>query len=400
MLKHRHAPQLNRVKTVPPRNAASRPLLHAACAVLAALVLAGCAPSRAPVDPAGAAGAGIAGAPDARIWGDAAAEQILTFTQGRGITPGNACHAVAPTMLALSGGAENGAFGAGYLVGWSAEGSRPDFDVVTGVSTGALIAPLAFLGPEADDALRAAYTQTRRSDIFVGRLFPFSLLSDGLVGSGPLRSRIERIVTPEMIRRIAAEHAKGRRLFISTTNLDAQRPVIWNIGAIASQSAAPDAELLIEQLILASASIPGVFPPVMIDAVLPDGDTIREMHVDGAATSNILAAPLSLIDYAEGSHCPHPLRLFALVNGRLSPEFAVVKGDVMSIAERGLATVLKSFSNHSLVAARALDDRGVIDLREISISTDFAEPTPQEPFDSGYMQRLFRYGVDRGRRAE
>ena len=363
--------------------------------VVIGLGLAGCVPSRAMQDPNGILLASIPDNPEARNWGDAPAAQLLSFVEGRAVTKGASCPADTPKMLALSGGAEGGAFGAGYLRGWTESGQRPQFDTVTGVSTGALIAPLAFLGTGYDAILEDSYLGIHKSDIYRGRLFPFSLLSDGLVSTAPLKARIERIVTPDMVRQFAAEHAKGRRLFVSTTNLDAQRPVIWDIGAIASGPHPQDAEYLIEQVILASASIPGIFPPVMIETTLPSGETVSEMHVDGAATGNILAAPIGLIDLPGSYRCRNPLQLYAIVNGRLSPEFSTVPTDAISIAERGVETSMKYFSNHALATARVLDQRGVIDLEVIAIDDGFSERRPDKPFDAGYMERLFSYGKKR-----
>jgi hypothetical protein len=378
-----------------------KPLTTELCRILAAAILglgiSGCAAPRPPLDRQAAHQAGLADFPAVRIWGDAPAEDILSFVGGSALSDKNACPPEAPTLLALSGGGEDGAFGAGYLTGWTIARNRPEFDMVTGVSTGALIAPLAFLGPEYDPQLTAAYLETGPSDVFVGRIFPFSLLSNGLANNAPLKTRIERIVSPEMVFRIAEEHAKGRRLLVATTNLDAQRPVIWDLGAIATSTDQAAAERLIEEVILASAAIPGVFPPVLIETVLPSGMRVREMHVDGATTGNIMAAPLSFIDFAGGARCPHALQLFAVVNGRLGPEFSIVPQDTLSIAERGLETVLKSFSAQALATAKALDDKGTVDLHVISIGSDFVIHRPERPFDQEYMKQLFRYGSDKSR---
>src|SRR5215468_5048952 len=163
-------------------------------------------------------------------------------------------------FLAISGGGDDGAFGAGLLVGWSDRGDRPVFDVVTGVSTGSLSAPFVFLGREYDAQLKEVYTQTTANDIFVRRPTVFAAVaSDAVSDSAPLRSMIARYLDQAMIQRIAEEYSKGRLLFILTTNLDQGRPVIWNIGAIAASNN-PKAQNLIVDVLLASASIPVVFP--------------------------------------------------------------------------------------------------------------------------------------------
>ena len=160
--------------------------------------------------------------------------------------------------LAISGGGENGAYGVGILKGWTAAGTRPEFALVTGISTGALIAPFAFLGPEYDGRLKEAYTSLRTEDIVKMRGGLATLRSDAAGDTAPLKAHIAKYVDQEIIDAIAREHRRGRRLFIGTTNLDAIRPVLWNIGMIAA-SKNPGAGDLIRTVMLASASIPAVF---------------------------------------------------------------------------------------------------------------------------------------------
>src|SRR5258707_1504011 len=168
------------------------------------------------------------------------------------------------SLLAISGGGDNGAFGAGVLVGWSESRTRPSFKIVTGISTGALIAPLAFVGPEYDPLLAEMYTTIGQSDIFDKRPVLAGLVSDALADSRPLRNLIAKYVDANLVARIAEESRRGRALVIITTNLDAGVPVIWNIGAIA-ESRRPQTIRLIRNILLASASVPGFFPPVMFD---------------------------------------------------------------------------------------------------------------------------------------
>src|SRR5215813_2883760 len=195
-------------------------------------------------------------------------------------------------FLALSGGGDDGAFGAGLLVGWSERGDRPVFDVVTGVSTGSLSAPFAFLGQKYDAQLKEIYTQTSANDIFVRRPTVFAAVaSDAVSDSAPLRSMIARYLDQTMIQRLAEEYSKGRLLFILTTYLDQGRPVIWNIGAIAASNN-PKAQSLIVEVLLASGSIPAVFPPVMLDVPV-DGVMHQEMHVDGGTIAQAFLYPPS-----------------------------------------------------------------------------------------------------------
>ena len=192
------------------------------------------------------------------------------------------------TYLALSGGGSGGAFGAGILTGWTTAGTRPTFDVVSGVSTGALIAPFAFLGSSYDPTLAELYTSGIAETLVRPRPI-IGLLGAALSDPAPLRRLVERYVTDDMLRKIAAEHSKGRRLFVVTTNLDAQRTVIWDMGAIAAHGH-EQALVLFRNVLIASASIPAVFPPVMIEVTM-NGKRFQEMHSDGGATTQLFTAP-------------------------------------------------------------------------------------------------------------
>ena len=192
--------------------------------------------------------------------------------------------------LAISGGGANGAYGAGLLVGWSALGTRPEFSMVTGISTGALTAPFAFLGERYDEQLQEVYTTLDTSSILeLGNVFNV-FRSDAITDVTPLKNTIEKYVTDGMIAEIAREHRRGRRLLIGTTNLDAGEAIYWNIGRIAN-TGHPDAAALIRDVLRASASIPGVFPPVYIKAETPDGRTHDEMHVDGGTSAQMFLYP-------------------------------------------------------------------------------------------------------------
>jgi hypothetical protein len=155
--------------------------------------------------------------------------------------------------LAISGGGEDGAFGAGLLVGWTEAGTRPEFKLVTGISTGALTAPFAFLGPDYDRQLKEVYTNITAKDVLEERSILAAVFDDALADNAPLRRLVARYVTQDMLEAIAAENAKGRILLIATTNLDARRPVIWNIGKIAA-SGNPNALELVRSLLVASVS--------------------------------------------------------------------------------------------------------------------------------------------------
>jgi len=232
--------------------------------------------------------------PDARFYPDTdgqrmAALGVLAYKRALA-----AHHGKLPTayFLAISGGGDDGAFGAGLLNGWSARGDRPEFGLVTGVSTGALSAPFAYLGAEYDAKLKQVYTDTSAGDIFSKRSLIAAVANDAMTDTTPLRNIIASFVDDAMIQRIADEYAKGRLLLIMTTNLDQGRSVIWNIGAIAASQFPGKRDLIID-ILRASAAIPGLFPPVMLDVSI-DGRRYQEMHVDGGAVAQAFLYPPTL----------------------------------------------------------------------------------------------------------
>jgi hypothetical protein len=263
---------------------------------LVAAAAAGCGTlPRNPVPPELASIAAIPGMPDVRAWAgrpDAAMERDIEASfaeESERDFPSGPGGVVTYPHLALSGGGANGAFGAGFLNGWSAAGTRPTFKIVTGVSTGALMAPFAFLGPEYDDELREFYTTTRTRDIFLAGsaldVFTRLLTADSLADTGPLAALIARHVDERLLERVADAHRSGRRLYVGSADLDAQRFVVWNLGRIAA-SGHPDSLALFRKAMLASASIPIAFPPVLFE-VEAGGARYDELHVDGAVAAHV-----------------------------------------------------------------------------------------------------------------
>jgi predicted acylesterase/phospholipase RssA len=221
-------------------------------------------PERQPLPPEYTLKAGIPGIPEARFWGDEwptfAEEKLEEFTVDDIQREFSGIYNKPHNYLAISGGGANGAFGAGLLIGWTATGERPEFTMVTGISTGALTAPFAFLGPDYDDEMQEVYTTTTTEDIARKRNPITAAFGDSVTDTAPLGALIAKYIDAEMIDAIAREHKRGRRLYVGTVNLDAGRSVIWNIGAIAA-SDYPQKASLIHQLLRASAAIPVAFPP-------------------------------------------------------------------------------------------------------------------------------------------
>jgi predicted acylesterase/phospholipase RssA len=295
--------------------------------------------------------------------------------------------------LALSGGGPQGAYGAGILVGWTKTGTRPEFTMVTGVSTGSLIAPFAFLGPEYDDELRHFYTDSSTKDIMVKHGLLATIEGDAAASTAPLKERIKKTFDDEFIARIAAEHRKGRRLYIGTTNLDATRPVIWNIGAIAA-SGAPGANDLIHEVILASASIPVAFPPVFIN-VEAEGQTYQEIHVDGGVTRQVYIYPMGVdfrkVEKALGIQGPPHLHVIR--NAKLEPKAKTVPGKLFPIAETTVSSLIRTQGIGDLDKIYLETQRDGLDYNLTYIPDNF-DVESHEPFDKDYMRALFKVGYD------
>jgi predicted acylesterase/phospholipase RssA len=267
------------------------PALALLRSLVVCLLVAGCADmTRLNAVPADAKeGAAVLGMHDVRFWGDEASEKLIAgATEGyrRELAlyraSGNAGELPPANFLAISGGGENGAYGAGLLVGWTATGTRPSFKLVTGISTGALTAPFAFLGPAYDAKLQEVYTTLSAKDVMQPRGYLAVLFQDAFADNSPLRQTVKKYFDQPMLDAIAAEYTKGRTLLVATTNLDARRPIIWDVTKIAA-SGHPRALELVHDVLVASAAIPGAFPPVMIDVEV-DGRKYQEMHVDGGAS--------------------------------------------------------------------------------------------------------------------
>lgn len=300
--------------------------------------------------------------------------------------------------LAVSGGGDNGAFGAGLLVGWSEEGSRPEFGVVTGISTGALIAPFAFVGPEYDEELKKAYTEISSKNIFEERGVLSVLFDDALADTTPLWHMIEQCYDEDLLERIAQEHAKGRWLLVATTDLDALRPVIWNITKIAA-SKKPGALELFRKILLASASIPGFFPPVMFDVEV-EGQAHQEMHVDGGAVSQVFLVPSQFGAVAEERGLV-PERTgrtaYIIRNSRIDPDWASVERGTLSIAGRAITSLIQTQGIGDLYQIYLITQRHEVDFNLAYVGSDF-NAVHKEQFDTEYMRQLFDYGYQLGRK--
>jgi predicted acylesterase/phospholipase RssA len=294
-------------------------------------------------------------------------------------------------FLAISGGGDNGAFGAGLLNGWTAAGDRPTFKLVTGISTGALTAPFAFLGSTYDVTLREVYTTISSKNILVHRGMLAPLLDDALADNQPLWQLMRKYVNQALLDAIAAEYAKGRLLLVATTDLDAQQPIIWNMTKIAA-SGHPKAMELFQSILIASAAIPGAFPPVLID-VEADGKPYQEMHVDGGAMAQVFVYPSSLKigELSRARGIERERGLYVIRNSRIDPEWSEVERKTMSIAGRAVSTLIQTQGIGDLYRIYLIAQRDGVDYNLAYIPSTFNAPHKEE-FDTEYMRQLFDLG--------
>jgi predicted patatin/cPLA2 family phospholipase len=298
--------------------------------------------------------------------------------------------------LSLSGGGDNGAYGAGLLIGWSERGDRPQFNLVTGISAGALIAPFAFMGKEYDPFLRQVFTQLGPQDIFIQRGLISGILSDGLSDTTPLYQVISKYVDQDFLKKVANEYTtKNRWLLIGTTNLDAGVPVVWNMGKIASIGT-PEALELFRKIMLASASIPGAFSPVMFDVEV-NGQSFQEMHVDGGAMTQVFLYPSALSQRAQDLklQLQKQRNAYIIRNARLDPEWRETERGTLSIVQRAISSLIQTQGIGDLYRIYHNTQVDGVSFNLAFIGSDFKFPHKTE-FDTAYMQALFEYGYKQG----
>jgi hypothetical protein len=319
----------------------------------------------------------VLGLPDARAWGDSEDEFARLLPSASG------------PWLALSGGGSDGAYAAGLLSGLTQSGNRPQFAVVTGSSIGALIAPFAFLGPSHDEELHRLFTTITAGDIFEDRPTTTSLMD-----SWPLKQTIEQHATAQLLAEIAAEHRRGRRLLAVTTNLDSGRRVIWNMGAIAERG--DDKALqLFRDVLLASASIPGIFPPVTIEAQA-NGREIQELHNDGTITAPFFVAPEMVLAGTGTVHLP-TREIYVIVNAKLAPGFELTAPQTTTVVlGRSIELALRSALRVELLLTLEAAQKQGISLSVAQIDPEFSHLS-RGAFDPDYMKAVYQFGLEQAK---
>ncbi len=305
-------------------------------------------------------------------------------------------------ILALSGGGKYGSFSAGVLNGWTESGTRPTFDLVTGVSTGSIVAVYAFLGSEYDAKLREFYTTVTTRQVLNNKWLPIALFTDSLASSAPLKRLIDKAVDQQLLDAVAAGHRCGRRLLVGTTNLDTKRLIVWDIGAIAA-SDRPDKAELFRKIVLASASVPGEFPPVRIDVEV-DGKKYTELHVDGGVTSEVFVRlPHLTLEPGHLDRGPRPLagsNVYAIIAGKLYADPECIRPRLFGILGKSVSSLIYAMTQNDLLRIYTLSLLTGMKFHFTSLRQDYVDKGDALLFDPVELVALFNEGVTVGRNTD
>lgn len=292
-------------------------------------------------------------------------------------------------ILAISGGGSNGAYGAGVMYGWTKTGKRPDFDIVTGVSTGALIAVLVFAGPQYDEKLKRLYTNQTNQTIYKEKGPISGFFSDSYYDYTPFKNQIQRVIDAELIEKIGEEYRKGRRLYIASTNIDAGKLVVWDVGKLAASNR-HNKVLRIQKIVRASATVPGFFKPVYIKP--RNGVEIRQAHVDGSVKAPVLVRDFMLHSKTRKKN------LYLLINSQLKLADAAkpVKPDVASISAKAISELIRGLT-YKTIYQGYVTSRNAKAKFHMRYIPDFADPIEFSlNFNQAKMRALFALGEQHG----
>ncbi|CAM2927982.1 patatin-like phospholipase family protein [Vibrio rarus] len=292
--------------------------------------------------------------------------------------------------LALSGGGVNGAFSAGILNAWSEQGTRPDFDVVTGVSTGAIVAVFAYLGAEYDTELKHYYTQTPVSDMFRRNSLITLLSRNAFVDTTGFERKVRKAIDSKMMERLSIERQKGRILLIGTTNLDNQKMALWDIGRIAQVNTS-EAQALIQNIVIASSSIPGAFPAKVIPLSY-QGETYDELHVDGGISRQVFLIPQWINKSIKTS--ARAQNIYVIRNGSLKPRFNQVESGISSVSASSIATLIRRQGVGDVEYIYHYSERNGYPFNLAHIDDDFVN-YELDPLSLDYMNAVYEYGFNK-----
>ena len=290
-------------------------------------------------------------------------------------------------ILVISGGGDWGAFGASFLKGWgkvpaSHPLARPQFDAVTGVSTGALIAPFAFLGTdEALDSIVGLY-RNPQDDWVKERGWLFFLPNNASFAEVPgLEREVRKHVTLDMLRRIVAAEGGGRLLLVNTTNLDDSSARVFDLIAEARRAVESADTSRVHNIMLASAGIPAAFPHRELDG---------QMYVDGGVTGNIVYGgqvreeeSLAARWQSRYPGLPIPkMRFWVIFNNQVRMAPAVVRPRWPDIIARSMelssrsATLPALRHLHAMSEISRLKRKADIEVRMVAVPDNWVPPVP------------------------
>jgi hypothetical protein len=295
-------------------------------------------------------------------------------------------------ILSLSGGGSFGAFSAGVVCGWTAKGDRPNFDVVTGISTGALVAPFAFLGPAYDEQLKTFYTTLEDKDLYKMRPIR-GLFRESLADNSPLAEKVDQVLSQQVICELAQEHQKGRRLYIGTTAAESKQFVVWDIGAIACRGR-PDDKQLIKQILLGSSAIPGVFPPQHI-TVDVDGMCVTERHSDGGISQALFIHPPYVPPEHRSKNQNSDLagtNIYLVVAGKLYADLEVIKPMALNLVGKEISAMIYAQTRGDLQRMFTTSMLTGMNYYLTSIPMEYPAPTSGMAFKIPALTGMFNEG--------
>lgn len=355
---------------------------------IAAAALMSCSSARIPYNAQLADNALVPGFGNVRVWSDEPRARIDGLWSAKAAQKSKHLN-----ILALSGGGAEGAFGAGVLKGWSAQGNRPKFDVVSGTSAGAFVAVFAFLGEEYDHQLERVFTQEMTSRLV--KIAGLNAIFGTAVYSGkPLEGMVEKYIDQDIIDAVAQAHLDGRRLFITTTNIDNQRTAIWDMGAIAA-SDNPDAPQFFRTILLASAAVPGLLPPRMIE-MQSGTQRFSEMHVDGGVSSNVMVVPTALLISGQKAYSRAKPTFYLLYNGRKDREFRLTNPHTIEVLERSFGTAIKSNALNTMLATRTLLKKHGWTIKATALDPSYPVLKHEAQLKESELRELFAEGLRHG----
>lgn len=304
-------------------------------------------------------------------------------------------------ILTLTGGGSRGAFGTGFLIGWTDRGDIPNFDIVTGISTGAVMAPFIFLGGDELQKVEHFYTKMHTEDVFEDSWFNF--FGDGyIMNAKPLQKLFRKNFDKAFLDKIALEHKKGRRLYIGTTNIDTGQLIVWDMGAIASSSRSDKYERF-SDIIYASTALPVYLPPQYMKVDV-EGEEYYQMHVDGGIYSQVFMIGLfvnwgEVLNFKESANTDFDVTLYTVANRKYRQRdlYRPIEQAPFSIIEAYVLTEMDLLFDRSLYRLYSSCEKKGVKFKMAAIPEKMEEIIikPTE-FDPEKMIKLFNVGYKLG----